>query len=96
MAVLAFVGTLAPRAVVAAVASPWDQTDVSEVRIVSAAEAVGEGDTVRLGLQFRLDPGWKIYWRSPGDAGLPPMPDFEGSANLASVEIGRASCRERV
>ena len=87
LAVLAFVGTLAPRAVVAAVASPWDQTDVSEVRIVSAAEAVGEGDTVRLGLQFRLDPGWKIYWRSPGDAGLPPMPDFEGSANLASVDM---------
>ncbi len=87
LAVLTFAGTLAPRAAVAAVASPWDQTDVSEVRVVSAAEAVGEGDTVRLGLQFRLDPGWKIYWRSPGDAGLPPMPDFEGSANLASVDM---------
>ncbi len=84
---LALAGTLAPRTAVAAAASPWDQTDVSEVRVVSATEAVGEGDTVRLGLQFRLDPGWKIYWRSPGDAGLPPMPDFEGSDNLASVDM---------
>ena len=33
------------------------------------------GGAWRLGLQFRLQPGWKIYWRSPGDAGLPPELD---------------------
>ena len=30
---------------------------------------------IRLGLAFELRPGWKIYWRSPGDAGLPPTID---------------------
>ena len=23
-------------------------------------------------MEFRLAPGWKIYWRSPNDTGLPP------------------------
>ena len=61
----------APQIGHAAAASAWDQTDVTEVRLIAASDAVGEGDTVRLGLQFRLEPGWKIYWRTPGDAGLP-------------------------
>jgi suppressor for copper-sensitivity B len=36
-------------------------------------------------LQFRLEPGWKIYWRSPGDAGYPPTVDWEGSTNLSAA-----------
>lgn len=40
-----------------------------------------------LGLEFRLAPGWNTYWRSPGDAGLPPEVDWSGSENLASAAI---------
>ncbi|MGD0941859.1 MAG: thioredoxin family protein [Terracidiphilus sp.] len=25
-----------------------------------------------VGLYFKLEPGWHIYWKNPGDAGLPP------------------------
>jgi DsbC/DsbD-like thiol-disulfide interchange protein len=32
-----------------------------------------------------LGPGWKTYWRSPGDAGIPPLFDWSASENLASV-----------
>src|SRR5262249_55056917 len=32
-------------------------------------------------------PDWKIYWRSPGDAGLPPTIDWTGSTNLAGADI---------
>jgi DsbC/DsbD-like thiol-disulfide interchange protein len=32
-----------------------------------------------------LAPGWKTYWRSPGDAGIPPLFDWSGSENLAAV-----------
>ena len=66
-------------------ASDWARTDVSQARLVSAVTAVGDG-ALRLGLQFQLDPGWKIYWRSPGDSGSPPMPDFGASQNVAAVE----------
>lgn len=37
------------------------------------------------GLRITLRPGWKTYWRAPGDAGIPPHFDFSGSDNIASV-----------
>lgn len=36
-------------------------TDVSQVK---------PGDSFRVGVRFRLDPGWHIYWKNPGDSGL--------------------------
>ena len=42
-------------------------------------------EAVTLGLQFRLKEGWKIYWRTPGDAGFPPQLDFSDSSNLAAA-----------
>lgn len=37
------------------------------------------------GLRITLAPGWKTYWRAPGDAGIPPELDWSGSRNLAEV-----------
>jgi DsbC/DsbD-like thiol-disulfide interchange protein len=39
------------------------------------------------GLAIVLAPGWKTYWRAPGDAGIPPLFDWSGSENLDTVEI---------
>lgn len=36
-------------------------------------------------LHLTLAPGWKTYWRSPGDAGIPPMFDWTGSENVKTV-----------
>jgi thiol:disulfide interchange protein DsbD len=41
------------------------------VRLVSASNAA-DADKITLGLEFRLAPGWHIYWSNPGDAGLAP------------------------
>jgi suppressor for copper-sensitivity B len=68
-------------------ASPWFKTEQGQVRLVAAAPAADDAAGLRLGLEFRLAPGWKIYWRSPGDAGYPPSIDWSGSTNLASAEI---------
>lgn len=38
-------------------------------------------------LRFALAPGWKTYWRAPGEAGIPPRFDWRGSRNLGAVEI---------
>jgi suppressor for copper-sensitivity B len=70
-----------------AAASTWAGTEHSAVRLISPATGAGFGETTHLGLQFRLKPGWKIYWRSPGDAGAPPTVDWSGSRNLAHVTI---------
>lgn len=68
-------------------ASPWVRNAQGEVRLVSAVTGVGQGDHVQIGLEFHNRPGWKIYWRSPGDAGLPPSIDWSGSDNLAGATI---------
>ncbi len=38
-------------------------------------------------LQLKLAPGWKTYWRAPGDAGKPPSFDWSGSGNVAAVAV---------
>ena len=38
-------------------------------------------------LHLELAPGWKTYWRAPGDAGIPPRFDWRGSSNLGTVAI---------
>ena len=38
-------------------------------------------------LQIDLKPGWKTYWRDPGDAGVPPTLDVSASSNIASAEL---------
>jgi len=68
-------------------ASAWQATDQTRLRLVSAAAAVGGAPVLQIGLQFELKPGWKIYWRSPGAAGFPPMLDWSGSENLAGAAM---------
>lgn len=39
------------------------------------------------GLSLALAPGWKTYWRSPGEAGIPPQFDWSGSQNVKAVHV---------
>jgi len=70
-----------------AMASDWSVNDQGRLRLISAVDGVGDGRELPLGLQFRLEPGWKIYWRSPGDAGFPPDVDWSKSRNLDRLSI---------
>ncbi|MFV0303512.1 MAG: protein-disulfide reductase DsbD domain-containing protein [Paracoccus sp. (in: a-proteobacteria)] len=36
-------------------------------------------------LELLLEPGWKTYWRSPGDTGIPPSFDWQGSTNVGAI-----------
>jgi suppressor for copper-sensitivity B len=66
-------------------ASAWSVTDQMRLRLVSASTTAG--NETRLGLEFEMKPGWKVYWRSPGDAGFPPSIDWQGSRNLKAAEF---------
>jgi len=70
-----------------AAASGWSENEQGRVRLISAGETVGDTAGLRLGLHFELTEGWKIYWRSPGDAGYPPRLDWSASENLAAAEL---------
>lgn len=63
----------------------WVDGNQARIRLVAAApSAKGEVDAA---IEIELDPEWKTYWRSPGDAGIPPVIDFSGSANLKPVSV---------
>lgn len=66
----------------AALQSDWSgDPAIAEARLLSAVTGTGDLTTLPLALEFRLAPGWKIYWRSPGEAGMPPSIDLSGSAS---------------
>ncbi|MBF0355316.1 MAG: thioredoxin family protein [Alphaproteobacteria bacterium] len=70
-----------------AAASSWAETEVGRLRLISARNAVDDNHEIRLGLEFKLKKDWKVYWRSPGEAGYAPKLDWTGSANLQEIAI---------
>ena len=65
-------------------ASPWAQDSHSAVRLLAGSRS---GAVLLGGVAFRLQPGWKTYWRTPGDSGVPPRFDFSGSDNIEAVTV---------
>jgi len=70
--ILAFCAIYAPALQAEPFSSNWVKTDQSSVRLIAGQTHLGPDGKAALGLQFRMLPGWKVYWRSPGDAGVPP------------------------
>jgi DsbC/DsbD-like thiol-disulfide interchange protein len=69
----------------AAEESRWDAGSHWGVRLIAGR---AESDArLRAGLEFRLDAGWKTYWRYPGDSGVPPVFDFSASENVRNVTV---------
>ena len=62
-------------------------TEQSAARLVSAVTGAGDLKTLPVGLDITMKPGWKTYWRSPGDAGFAPEIKFDGSENVASAQL---------
>jgi DsbC/DsbD-like thiol-disulfide interchange protein len=65
-------------------ASPWIQGHHSRARLVAGG---ADGAARLAAIDIVLDPGFKTYWRSPGESGLPPAFDWSGSENLAAAEV---------
>jgi DsbC/DsbD-like thiol-disulfide interchange protein len=65
-------------------ASPWQQDGHSAVRLLAGSRT---GPVLLGGIAFQLQPGWKTYWRTPGDSGVPPRFDFSKSENIEAVTV---------
>jgi DsbC/DsbD-like thiol-disulfide interchange protein len=65
-------------------ASPWQREGHSAVRLLAGSRS---GAVLLGGIAFQLQPGWKTYWRTPGDSGVPPRFDFSKSENIEAVTI---------
>ena len=64
--------------------SPWQHDEHSAVRLIAGSRS---GGVLLGGIAFQLQPGWKTYWRTPGDSGVPPRFDFSKSDNVEAVTI---------
>ncbi len=72
----------------AADVSPWDNDIRSSARLIAASASGPSADRVlRAGVEIKLRPGWKTYWRYPGDSGVPPSFDFAASDNVKAVTV---------
>jgi DsbC/DsbD-like thiol-disulfide interchange protein len=67
-------------------ATDWLTVDGGRVRLITAGAPDASG-VLQGALEIDLQPGWRTYWRDPGDAGVPPQIDVSKSTNVASVEM---------
>src|SRR6202048_541073 len=65
-------------------ASPWLNDGHSAVRLLAGSRS---GAVLLGGIAFQLESGWKTYWRTPGDSGVPPRFDFSKSENVEAVTV---------
>src|SRR5579871_6343079 len=65
-------------------ASPWQKDGHSAVRLLAGSRS---GAALLGGVGFLLQPGWKTYWRTAGDSGVPPRFDFSKSENVEAVTV---------
>ena len=76
---------------VRALASDPQTDNAAAVFLVAGVDGVGQLATVPLALDIKLASGWHTYWRSPGEAGLPPVVDWSKSLtddnNLKSATL---------
>ncbi|UDL91676.1 hypothetical protein LGH82_10805 [Mesorhizobium sp. PAMC28654] len=66
--------------------STWYISEGGKVRLVTTGKP-DEAGRIQGILDISLKPGWKTYWRDPGDAGVPPQIDISASTNIAEAQL---------
>jgi DsbC/DsbD-like thiol-disulfide interchange protein len=68
--------------------SAWQTEAHAATRLIAGPlQKTTDGPVLRAGIEIRLDPGWKTYWRYPGDTGVPPTFNFAGSQNVRATTV---------
>lgn len=68
-----------------AATSPWSITEHAKLRLI-AGPTTPTGKQ-RVGVEIVMSPGYKTYWRSPGQFGVPPAFDWTGSTNIGGLDV---------
>jgi len=58
-------------AVTARAIEPPNPQELVQVELVAETASVASAATLWVDVHFTIKPGWHIYWRNPGDSGLP-------------------------
>jgi suppressor for copper-sensitivity B len=68
-------------------ASAWSENEQSRVRLITPWQVAPRSGELRMGLHFKLSPGWHVYWKNSGDAGFPPVLVFRKAPGLGEPEL---------
>lgn len=66
--------------------------DLVQAELLADVAAVKPGEEFTLGVRLKIKPKWHIYWKYPGDAGLPTtvkwkLPDGSAESTAAQPEL---------
>lgn len=68
-----------------ALQSEW--TDLPNARARLLADGDPMTGQLTVGLEIELDKGWKTYWRTPGDSGIPLTLDWSAAQNVETKDL---------
>jgi DsbC/DsbD-like thiol-disulfide interchange protein len=57
------------------------------LELISDHSAIVPGHEFTVGLQFKMERGWHIYWENPGDSGEPPRVSWQLPKGLTAGEL---------
>ena len=66
---------------------PPDPKDLVKTALVAETQSVAPASTLWVDLHLAIKPGWHIYWRNPGDSGLPTTIDWQLPAGFSAGAI---------
>jgi thiol:disulfide interchange protein DsbD len=68
-------------------AGPVIPDDLVTARLIAETPTMAPGATVWVAAHFEVKPGWHIYWRDPGDSGLPTTLEWRLPAGFSAGDI---------
>jgi thiol:disulfide interchange protein len=68
-------------------AGPPDPKDLVRAELAAETASVAPGTTLWVDLHLRIKPGWHVYWRNPGDSGLPTAIEWHLPPGFSAGDI---------
>src|SRR6516164_11376637 len=66
---------------------PPDPKDLVNAELVTETASLASASTLWVDLHLRIKPGWHVYWRNPGDSGLPTTIDWRLPSGFSAGSI---------
>ena len=63
---------------------PPDPKDLVKAELVAETASLAQATTLWVDLHLAIKPGWHVYWRNPGDSGLPTTCISLGNGSAAT------------
>ena len=58
-------------------AQQYNGKELVKATLIADVSSIQPGQKFRLGVLYRIEPGWHIYWKYPGDSGIPTKIEWQ-------------------